>query len=58
MMIDLWRWSVREVLLYSKTPLNRPTTGGPTISGLFRELVGLGRKDICMDICKAIDIGE
>ena len=30
-----------QMYIYSKASLNRPTMG-PTISGLFREVVGLG----------------
>ena len=45
--VDLWRWSVREVLLYSKTSINRPTMG-PTFSGRFREMIGLGSSNVCM----------
>ena len=37
--VDMWRLSVREVLLY--TNRNRPTMG-LTLNGPFREVVGLG----------------
>ena len=42
--------------IYSKTSLNRPTMG-PTLSGQFREVVGLGSQDIYIwDLNEAIDI--
>ena len=47
-----------DIYRYSKTSLQRPTMG-PILGGLFREVVGLGSSDICMDDRnKAIDIGE
>ena len=49
-MVGLWRWSVREVLLYSKTSLNPPTTG-PTLNGPFSEVVGLWNSNFVMADC-------
>ena len=39
--VDLWRWSVREVLLYHKPSLNRPSYGS-ILNSPLREVVGLG----------------
>ena len=52
-MIDIRKWSICEsgrlerFYWNSKTFLNRPAMG-PTLSGLFREVVGLRCKHICM----------
>ena len=42
---SLWRWTVRDDLLYSKISLNQLTIG-PTLNGPFREVVGLGSWNI------------
>ena len=38
-MVDLWWRSVKEVLLYTKTSLNRLTMG-PTLNGPLMEVLG------------------
>ena len=40
-MIDLWWWSVREVLLYISMRIPKSTAHGTSLSDPFREVVGL-----------------
>ena len=39
-----------HIYIYSKASLNQPTMG-PTLNGTFREVVGLGSKNIIMGHC-------
>ena len=66
-MVNPWRWSVREALLYSKTAPDRLTIG-PTLNVPVREVVSLGSWNNVIvvfiawasvwDPNKAIDIAE